>query len=128
MPERGSRAGEHFHVAGRKIAIRHLAIQRGTLNAEHSCAETLDAGACRRAGGTDCAEIITRADGAETNLHLPAAFDGEKFPMEGSGAIETMADARPEPNTILGTGKKGGAVCLIETVTVDAASGTRTQR
>jgi hypothetical protein len=72
--------------------------------------------------------VITRADGTETNPHVQAAFDGEDCPVEGSAAIETMAYARPGLNTILGTGKKGGAVCLTETVTVDATSGTMAQR
>jgi hypothetical protein len=73
-------------------------------------------------------EIITKADGTETNLHVQAAFDGDDCPVEGSAAIETMAYTRPAPDTILGTGKKGGAVCLTEIVTVDATSGTMTLR
>jgi hypothetical protein len=39
-----------------------------------------------------------------------------------------MAYSRPDPNTIVATGKKGGAVCLTKTVTVDAGAGTMTQR
>jgi hypothetical protein len=78
--------------------------------------------------GLSVRESFTTVGGTETTLSVQAAFDGDDYAVEGSGAIETMAYTRLDLNTIAATGKKGGAVCLIETVTVDAASGTMTQR
>jgi hypothetical protein len=78
--------------------------------------------------GLSVREAFTKVDGTETSLSVQAAFDDSDYPVEGSAAIETMAYTRPHPNTIIATGKKGGAVCLTETVTVDVAAGTITQR
>jgi len=52
--------------------------------------------------GLSVREIITRADGAETDLRVQAALDGSDCPVEASAAIGTMAYTRPAPDTILG--------------------------
>lgn len=78
--------------------------------------------------GLTVREAFTIADGTETTLSVQAAFDGTDYAVEGSAAIETMAYERPDPNTIVATGKKSGSVCLTETVTVEAATGMMTQR
>jgi hypothetical protein len=73
-------------------------------------------------------ETFTTTGGDETVLTVRAAFDGKGYAVEGSALVETMAYTRPDPNTILATGWRGDEVVLTETVTVDAASATFTQR
>jgi hypothetical protein len=63
-------------------------------------------------------EIITR-DGTVAVSRVQAKFDGKDYQVEGSPLIETIAYRRTDRRTILGTGRKRGAIVLTETVTVD---------
>lgn len=73
-------------------------------------------------------EKIVRSDGTETALSVQAGFDGTDYPVEGSPAVDTIAYARTDRHTILGTGKRHGAVSLTETVTADPEHRTLTLR
>ena len=71
-------------------------------------------------------EEIMRPDGSMTVLSLRAKFDGMDYRVKGSPVVETIAYTRSNQLTIVGTGKKHGAVSLTETVMVDPKAGRLT--
>jgi hypothetical protein len=71
-------------------------------------------------------EIIIRPDGSQTIVEVMASFDGSAYPVTGSPAADSIVYRRVSSNSISGTGKKNGAVTLMETVTVTPESRTLT--
>jgi hypothetical protein len=69
-------------------------------------------------------ETIIRPDGSQTVVEVMASFDGSDYPVTGSPAADTIVYRRVSSNSISGTGKKNGAVTLMETVTVSPANNT----
>jgi hypothetical protein len=71
-------------------------------------------------------ETIIRMDGSQTVVEVMASFDGSDYPVTGSPAADTIVYRRVSGNSISGTGKKNGAITLMETVTVAPESHTLT--
>jgi len=67
-------------------------------------------------------EEIERQDGSRIVQRIQGRLDGADYPIEGNPAFDTVAYVRTGPNTIAGTGKKKGVVCLKETMTVEPDS------
>jgi hypothetical protein len=71
-------------------------------------------------------ETIIRLDGSQTVVEVMASFDGSDYPVTGSPTADTIVYRRVSSNSISGTGKKDGAVTLMETITVAPETNTLT--
>jgi len=64
-------------------------------------------------------ENIVRPDGSETVVEVRARFDSRDYPVSGSPAVDATAYTRVNSRSISGIGRKGGAIALTETATVE---------
>jgi hypothetical protein len=71
-------------------------------------------------------EHIERPDGSVIVSSVQAKFDGEDYPVLSSPAVDTIAYTRDSRTAIAGSGKKNGALSLMEAVRVDQETGRLT--
>jgi hypothetical protein len=73
-------------------------------------------------------EEIRTSDGSEITVVLQATFDGEDHAVSGSPLFDTVACTRSALHVIASTGKKAGAVTLVDTLTAAPDGQTLTLR